>query len=167
MHCNIDCIGAIMAMPQPKTIEQMVDLASEYAQNNKGVRHLAVLLPFSALGSYNDAEAKYSGIRRPVPWEDSVRNLLTDLNIEYVGPWRLQFVLSDRTQLDRISDDVFSDAKQKVRPSYGHITMPTVALHFLLCYPAMKQLHSCVVVSQLQARSLSLQQLLVSNLFPK
>ena len=121
-----------MAMPQPKTIEEMVDLASEYAQNNKGVRHLAILLPFNALGSYNDAERQYHGIRHSLRWQDSVRDLLTDLNFEYVRLQRLQFVLSDRTQIDRISDDVFSDAKQKARHSHGQITMPTVALQAFL-----------------------------------
>ena len=139
MHCNIDCTGANMAMPQLETMQEMVDLASEYAQNNKGVILLSDILLsccHSAHWAATMMQRRYHGIRHSLCWRDSVQNLLTDLNVEYVRLQRLQFVLSDRTQLDMISNDVFSDAEQKVLHSHGQILMPVVALQAFLTVPA-------------------------------
>ena len=78
-----------------------------------GVKHRAILLPFCASGSYSDAEAQHSGTR-PLPWIESGSDLLKDLNFEYMRLQRLKHVLMNTGHLERISDAVYQDAKQKV-----------------------------------------------------
>lgn len=110
---DIECTGANLNLPQPATIEELVQFASNYTQNNMGVKHHAILLPFSALGSYNAAEAQYNGIR-PLSWVESGTELLKDLNFEYVRLQRLKHVLMNNEHLETPSDAVYQDAKQKV-----------------------------------------------------
>ena len=109
---DVECTGANLDLPQPNTIQEMVDFASHYAQNNKGVHHLAVLSPFATLESYNGAEAQYNGAGFMI-WLESGNHLLTDLNFEYVRLQRLKFVLAEKTNIDKIPDADFSSAKQE------------------------------------------------------
>ena len=103
-----------MNLAQPSSIEEMVNFASTYAQNNKGVRHSAILLPFAAIGRYLEAEAEYN-VTHEMIWLEPGSHLLQDLNFEYVRLQRLKFVLADKTHLDKVPDDVCHEAKQMVR----------------------------------------------------
>lgn len=114
MKFDIECTGANLNLAQPSSVEEMVKFASTYAQNNKGVRHFAILLPFAAIGSYNEAEAEHNGNGTMV-WPAPGGHLLQDLNFEYVRLQRLKFVLADRPQLDKIPDEVCHETKQMVR----------------------------------------------------
>lgn len=108
---DIECTGANLNLAQPGTIQEMVDCASHYAEHNQGVKYQAVLLPFSALSSYNEAEAEYNGIREMI-WVGS--HMLQDLNFEHIRLQRLRKVLADKAQLKYIADALRQDAKHKV-----------------------------------------------------
>lgn len=91
----------------------MVDCASHYAKHNQGVKYHAVVLPFSALSSYNEAEAQYNGIRE-MGWVEFGSHMLQDLNFEHIRLQRLRKVLADKAQLKDIADALRQDAKHKV-----------------------------------------------------
>ena len=116
---DIECTGAKLNLAQPDTIENMVKYATKYARNNQGVRYHAVLLPFSALNSYNEAEAQYDGVRQ-MSWVDHGSNILKDLNFEHVRLQRLKRALADKAQLTTVVPAVREDAKQKVRHPCSH-----------------------------------------------
>ena len=119
---DIECTGANLDVAQPATIEEMVAFASLYAKNNKGVKHHAILQPFSALTGYNEAEAWYKGKRRMI-WVDNGSHLLQDLNFEYVRLQRLKYVLADKSQIATVPDMVCQDAKKKV--SFAGPSLPS------------------------------------------
>lgn len=98
---EIECTGAKLDLAQPGTIDKMVQYASDYAQHNQGVRYHAVLLPFSALSSYNEAEAQYEGVRQ-MSWVEHGSNILKDLNFEHVRLQRLKKALADKAQLKTV-----------------------------------------------------------------
>ena len=120
---DIECTGANLNLAQPGTVEEMVAFASTYANGNKGKKHLAILLPFSATASYNDAEAQYRG-QRVMRWIDAGGHLLTDLNFEYVRLQRLKYVLADKAQTDTVPHSVCQDAKHKV--TFTHLCVVCV-----------------------------------------
>lgn len=113
---EIECTGAKLDLAQPDTIETMVQYASYYAQHNQGVKYHAVLLPFSALSSYNEAEGQFEGIRL-MSWVEHGSHILKDLNFEHVRLQRLKKALADKAQLKTVVHAVREYAKHKVIPS--------------------------------------------------